>query len=547
MKDNFLILDRIEGPADLRKLDHARLPQLADELRRYVLDCGKGKSGHVRSSLAVTELSLALHYHFNTPEDILIWDVGHQSYVHKILTGRRKDFENIRQFKSISGFTSSSESPFDPFGAGHSSTALSALAGYAFADAQSGAKRKKVAVIGDGGLTGGMAFEALNFLGERKEDVLLVLNDNGRSIDKNVGALHHHGRYDQFFRALGWAYHGSIDGNELNALLPALGAIDEQGGPRVLHLKTALPPLPEVSASSKAITFQSALADMLAKKLWEVEKLHLLSPAMLSGAGFTGLKENFPARVNDVGIAEQHAVTMAAGMAAAGALPLCHLYSTFAQRAADQIIHDVALQNLPVFFVFDRAGLVGADGATHHGVFDVALFSGVPNLEIYNPATAGEMQLILDSYFERPRPLIMRIPKANLPETGFEAGALKHTELKPLGQRLLISTGLLSAEIHRQNLPAGWAHWHLNQLRPFDYGHLAKRLSTFEKILTVEEQVASGGMGEKIAALLAAERLNVKLRCLSLPDRFIQHGLREALLDEAGISPAKLQAELLRD
>ena len=542
---SYPLLDQIETPADLRRLPQEKLPALCEELRTFIPATTAEKTGHIRSSLAVTELTVALHYQLNTPDDILIWDVGHQAYVHKVLTGRKKHFHLNRQPGGPSGFTRREESPYDPFGAGHSSTALSALAGFAQADRARGRARKRVAVVGDGALNGGMAYEALNFMGQEGYHAWLVLNDNQSSIDPNVGALQLKQSYRDWFEALGFSYH-SCPAAEVESLCRALEALPTRG-PQVLHLRSKKPVLGGsaggASSGKEALTFQAAFATAAERALDQNPRLQVLSPAMLSGGGLSAAAQRFPDRVRDVGIAEQHAVTMAAGMAAAGAPVLCHLYSTFAQRAFDQIVHDVVLQGLPVVFALDRAGLVGADGPTHHGIFDVGMLQSLPGIQIWAPAHPAALEAMLPQALALEKPVAIRYPK----DQGGQS-AVPFAGLQPhfwqQGQRsCVLSVGSMAPLAQAAVAGTGAAHLHLPVLKPFPEAELERLLQPFSRWLLLEELPAQGGI---YSALLKISRpLNPReCRRAGLPDRFLGHGPRDYLLAQSGLSIGEVQAWL---
>lgn len=522
------LLPTLRLPQDIKSLAPEQLGLLANELREYVLQHVHDKAGHIKSSFGVAELSVALHYLLNTPEDVLIWDVGHQAYIHKALTGRLNQLPTIRQELGISGFPSREESPYDAFGTGHSSTALSALGGFAAADQLSGRTRKRVAVVGDGALTGGMAYEALNHLGELRADVLLVFNDNCASIDENVGALHQRQSYEDFFRSLGWQYTGPADGHQLPELLLPLQEALEQSGPRVLHVRTQKGRgyAPVLGSGEKANpAFQETLGQALDELAEKNPKLVVVSPAMISGAGLSGFQKRFPNRTFDVGIAEQHAVTFAAGLAAAGYRPICHLYSTFAQRAYDQIIHDVALQNLPVVFVLDRAGLVGEDGATHHGAFDLAFLRAIPNITLAAPAWPDELPALLNRALAANGPFVIRFPRsAPQNPTGqlpaFTEGGSRW--LREGGQNAILALGTPAASAWA-SLQPGVALGQCQFVEPLDEAFLHEAFKTYQQITTLEAG-SRGGFGSAVAEFAAKHGYTNPLHLEHLPHAFIPHG-----------------------
>ena len=549
---NLKILESISTPLDLRKLSTDRLPQLADELRTFILDSTREKKGHIESSLAVTELSIALHYILETPDDRLFWDVGHQAYVHKVLTGRKDQFHTNRRAGGISGFPKVTESEYDLFTTGHSSTSISALTGMATASRLNEEDRRHVAVIGDGALTGGMAYEALNYLGESEEDVLIILNDNHRSIDENIGGLQGQQTYQWFFESLGIYYLGKTDGNNLETLIPEIRSALEEPGPRVLHVNTKVERLPDSSSVKKGLGFQEAMTRTLIEAANSDASIVALTPAMLSGSGLKEFMEVYPDRCFDVGIAEQHAVTMAAGLARAGMKPVCHLYSTFAQRAYDQIIHDVALQNLPVIFLLDRSGLVGADGSTHHGVFDLAYLNPIPNLVIASPSDPNELVSILQLALGSDQPFVIRYPR----------GGSRVDELDPVKEPLNIgkarwirkhggsiavaSLGHLSVEVEKalDLIPeVAVDHVDMRFLKPMDI-HVVAELCAHDVIVTVENGCIKGGFGKSLALALRENSYQGRIHHLGLPDEFVEHGSIEDLYDQYGLSSTKMASFL---
>lgn len=545
------LLSKIDEPVQLRLLRPEQLPALCAELRQYLQEKAPGKTAHLKSSLGVTELSVTLHYFLQSPEDILIWDVSHQAYLHKLLTGRRIALSGQRKKNGIAGFTSRSESPYDPFGAGHSSTSISAMAGFWKADQLSGRRRRRVAVIGDGALTGGMAFEALNYLGEQEADCWVILNDNRMSIDPNVGALQARQSYPAWAESLGFNYHFLGEGHNTEALLESFARIDRQSGPQFLHLCTEKgrgyqAAKAGVDAQAKTSDFQSAFGENVLELLAENEKLVVLSPAMLSGASLLEARHRFPERVLDVGIAEQHCVTMAAGLAAAGFRPLVHIYSTFAQRALDQIIHDVALQKLPVVFTLDRAGLVGADGATHHGAFDLSFLSAIPNLRLGAPAGKKALREMLRwALTQNEEAIVLRYPKDEYRESHENLWRSYRPHWWKKGSHsAVLSTGSMAHPVQEalQNTSAG--HLHLPVFKPFPANDLREQIHSFEKILVVEESTAAGSVGAALQQLAHRESWRAKVSCLHLPDRFVGHASRAELLEEVGLNLAGISEAL---
>ncbi|MGB4059114.1 MAG: 1-deoxy-D-xylulose-5-phosphate synthase [Burkholderiaceae bacterium] len=608
------LLNRIEQPSDLRGLAKAQLPALADELRQFVIDSVSRTGGHLSSNLGTVELTVALHYVFNTPHDRIVWDVGHQTYPHKILTGRRDRMASLRQLGGISGFPKRDESEYDTFGTAHSSTSISAALGMAVAAKQKGEHRHSIAVIGDGAMTAGMAFEALNNAGVQDVPLLVVLNDNDMSISPPVGALN---RYlaqlmsGQFYAAakqvgkqvlknapplfelakrleehakgmvvpatlfekFGFNYVGPIDGHDLDSLIPTLENIKHLKGPQFLHVVTkkgqgyklaeadpvayhgpgkfdpAVGLVKSTAPSKPTFTqvFGQWLCDMAAQDL----RLVGITPAMREGSGMVEFERRFPERYHDVGIAEQHAVTFAAGMACEGLKPVVAIYSTFLQRGYDQLIHDVALQNLPVVFALDRAGLVGADGATHAGAYDIAYLRCIPNMAVACPADEAECRGLLTTAFEQNHPVAVRYPR------GSGAGVPVPTHLEPLpygkgeirrqgqGVALLVFGTLLApALVAAEGLNATVAN--MRWAKPLDVDLLRELARTHAALVTVEEGCLPGGAGAAVLEALQAMGLQVPVLALGLPDVFIDHGDPATLLAIQGLDAPGIQASVAR-
>ncbi len=555
----------------LRALPVEELPAACARVRRFALSQTREKSGHLAASLGVAELTVALHYVLNTPEDVLLWDVGHQAYLHKIITDRAGTFATQRKPGGLSGFPKREESPFDAFGVGHSSTALSAALGFWRADAATGRRRQRVAVVGDGALTGGMSFEALNDGGGAGADVLLILNDNGMSIEPTVGALARGGAsaYRQFFESLGWTYWDArlaatssfpnsgipVDGNDCPAVVAALRAALSQPGPRVLHVRTHRPDPAEWGSSEKpapAAAFQSLFADALLAAATANDRVVALTAAMAPGAGLDRFRAIYPDRTFDVGIAEQHAVTTAAALAAAGRKPVVSLYSTFFQRAVDQWIHDVALQNLPVVLCLDRAGWVGEDGPTHHGVFDVALLRSIPNTTVYAPRNGATLARMLRRALDSGTPTVLRYPRGLAPqEDGLvesEEGALLLQEAGAISAQATVTTNNASAPKNILHWAAGTtasavaqhcphdAVWYVGRIQPLPVAALraAAHENPGAEWHVWEDAQAVGGLCEGIAAWAA----------LHFPGlRVVPHGYGPAFLPH-GSGPAPLFGDL---
>jgi 1-deoxy-D-xylulose-5-phosphate synthase len=564
-----IILDGIKSPADLRKLSLTDLIALAAELRDMLLNAKAINPGHLNASLGVVELTIAIHFLFNTPEDKLIWDVGHQTYSHKILTGRRLRFGSLRKLNGISGFPLRTESEYDSFGTGHSSTALSAALGMAVsAQFNDNKKRRHIAVIGDGAMNGGMFFEALNHAGELNPNLLIILNDNGISIDKSVGALRNYliNQADKqslndfsnpFFEAFEVQCFGPVDGNNLEELLPALEAVKKIDGLRLLHVLTTKgkgndiyfqsaskqekhkPTDIEVVQTEHSL-YQDVFGDTMIELAQQNKSVVAITPAMLSGSSLMKMKELFPDRTFDVGIAEQHAVTFAAGLSADGMKPYCVIYSTFLQRGYDQLIHDVAIQNLPVVFCIDRAGLVGEDGATHHGVFDMSYLRCIPNLTIASPMDETELRdLMFSAQFHNTGPFCIRYPRGKtehnlLPETLKRIETGKGRKLRNGSTIAVISIGqpgnsVAEALDHLKNENIHIAHYDLRFLKPLDFKLLHEVFSQFKFILTVEDGSITGGMGSALMEFANDNNYAVPIKRLGIPDSFIPQGSPEEL------------------
>lgn len=534
----YQILENINSPRDLKKLKISELDLLAVDLRAFVQEATKTKAGHIKSSLGVVELTIAIHFVYDMPEDILVWDVGHQAYIHKILTERKNTFHSNRQFGGLSGFTKREESIYDPFGAGHSSTSISAISGFAEGAKLNGIDRNHIAVLGDGALTGGESFEALNYIGDRNLNCLIIINDNESSIDDNVGALAKYQKYQDFFSALNFDFIGSVDGHDTAHLVETLSGLKNQNGPKVLRVLTEkgkgwIVEKDSTIQAKKELSFQEVFGEKMCQMAFENEKIVAISPAMISGGGLNEFKKKFPTRTFDVGIAEQHAVTMSAALAADGFIPICHLYSTFAQRAYDQIIHDVALQNLPVVFCLDRSGLVGEDGATHHGNFDPGFLNTIPNLILSAPMDGNSLSALLTEGVKADKPFVIRYPKGGSFSKIDLEKPLALGKLRPLKkglQKAFISYGAIGLEVEKALRDTSFSHYDLVYLKPIDEEAIRKIFSEYTEVVTVEENSSAGGLGEKVASLKAQWDSPIKLSCHSLPDLFIEHGPKNQLL-----------------
>ena len=618
------ILDHINSPDDLKKLDVKQLPQVCDELRRFIINALSCNPGHFGASLGVVELTVALHYVFNTPYDKLIWDVGHQAYGHKILTGRRDAFVTNRKYHGISGFPNIFESPYDAFGVGHSSTSVSAALGMAIASQLRGeTDRSVVAVIGDGSLTGGMAFEALNNMASSNPDMLVVLNDNNMAIDKVTGGMSQYlvdiatskaynkfrskatsaidrwngiggsahkfitkfnnsiknfvSRQSNIFEGLNIRYFGPVDGHDVIYLASVLRDLKRIRGPKILHVITVkgkgFTPaeenqtawhavgerfdvvtgkrLAKASAGPRPPKFQDVFGHTIVELAERNPRILGITPAMPTGCSLNIMMEKMPDRAFDVGIAEQHAVTFAAGLAVSGFVPFCNIYSTFAQRAYDQIIHDVALQRLNVVICLDRAGLVGADGATHHGAFDIAALRPIPNLTIASPADEVELRnLMYTAQLPDRGPFVIRYPRGSgtivdwrRPMTEIAVGRgrclrpgtdVALLTLGPIGMRVAPLADTLAAE------GISVAHYDMRFAKPLDEEMLHDVLRRFGRVLTVEDGVLTGGIGTAVLEFASLPGYSARIRRIGLPDRFVEHGSVDELYAECGMDNASI-------
>ncbi len=581
------LLDRVPAPEALRRLRPSDLPRLASELRAEVISAAAETGGHFGGGLGVVELTVALHYVFDTPRDRLIWDVSHQAYPHKILTGRRHAIRSIRRKGGLYGFTKRSESPYDPFGAAHSSTSISAGVGMALARDLQGGSNRVVAVIGDGAITGGMAYEAMNHAGSLGSRLIVILNDNGMSIAPAVGALNDHlgdlraGKAESLFRGLGFHHVGPVDGHDLKALVPTLEALRDRAedGPVLLHVVTekgrghpfprpdreryhAVPKFDPVTLSflapkANAPSFTQVFADSLIAEARKDEKIVAITAAMPSGTGLDIFAEHFPSRTFDVGIAEQHAVTMAAGLAAEGMKPVCAIYSTFLQRGFDQIVHDVALQRLPVRFAIDRAGLVGQDGATHAGSFDLAYMSMLPGMVVMAPADAAELRrMVATAIAYDEGPIAFRFPR------GEASGKDDPGESRPLeiGKGRLLREGMdvailsIGARLDAALEAARLLDEHgfsasvadARFCKPLDT-ELVEGLARNHPLLVTVEDGAIGGFSAHVLQHLATHDLlgRTRFRAFTLPDRFISHGSPAEQYADAGLDAKGLLGGIL--
>lgn len=612
------ILPGIKSPADLRALPADKLPQLADELRAFVLETVSRVGGHLSSNLGVIELTIALHYVYETPFDILVWDVGHQAYAHKVLTGRAGRLETIRKMGGLSGFPRREESEYDAFGTAHSSTSISAAFGMAVAARQRGENRRTAAIIGDGALSGGMAFEALNNAGTMEDmNLLVVLNDNDMSISPPVGAIHKYlGRIlassfygkmqsggrrmlkgmpsvqrfarrahehlkgmvlpGTLFEEFGFNYVGPIDGHDMSLLVSTLSRLRKSSGPQFLHVSTVkgrgfaraeqdpvlyhgvgafkpengIAPM-KVEPQKKRPTYAQIFGEWLCAAAARNEKVVGITPAMREGSGMVEFSKKFPDRYFDAGIAEQHALTFSAGLAAGGMRPVMAIYSTFLQRAYDQLIHDIAIQNLPVMFAIDRAGLVGADGATHHGVFDLSFLRCVPNMTVMAPSDENEAWKMLDTALSLDSPAAVRYPRGSGPGAEIE----KSGETLPVGRGRVMREGKTLAVFAFGSMlhPAMAAAEELDAtvadmrfVKPLDEDLVARIANAHDFLATAEENVVMGGAGGAVSETLRRLKIDKPLLHLGVPDRFVDHGSPEELLTACGLDASGV-ARTLRE
>ncbi|SHK01855.1 1-deoxy-D-xylulose-5-phosphate synthase [Tangfeifania diversioriginum] len=624
------ILEQIKSPADLRKMAPEKLSEVCDELREYIIDEVSANPGHLGASLGVVELTVALHYVYNTPYDLLVWDVGHQAYGHKILTGRRENFHTNRKLNGISGFPKRDESEYDTFGVGHSSTSISAALGMAIAAGLKNENdRKIVAVIGDGAMTGGMAFEALNNAGASKSDLLVILNDNNMAIDPNTGVIGQYlmnisksgtynkvkkdvweglGKLDGFgkktrkfiqknqhalknmlltennlFEAFDFRYFGPIDGHDLEYLTEALNDLKDIPGPKLLHIVTKkgkgfshaemnqtkfhAPGLFDKNTGeilscgcqvNKAPKFQNVFGETLVELAEKNEKIVGITPAMPTGCSMNLMLEKMPHRAFDVGIAEQHAVTFSAGLATQGIVPFCNIYSTFMQRAYDQLVHDVATQNLHVVFCLDRGGLVGEDGPTHHGVFDIAYMRAVPNMIVSAPMDETELRNLMYTaqLDEINQPFSIRYPRGcgikkdwKMPFEKIEIG--KGRQLSEGNDVAILTIGktgihaqMAIKSLNDKNISA--AHYDLRFVKPLDETMLDEIFEKYDYILTVEDGVIKGGFGSAVLEFMAEKGYSAHVKVLGVPDRFIEHGTPDQLYKICGIDEDGIIAAVMK-
>ncbi len=597
------LLEQIDDPVQLRQLSIAQLRQLAAELREFMIASVGRTGGHLSSGLGTVELTLALHYVYNTPEDRIVWDVGHQSYPHKILTGRRDRMPTLRQLGGLAGFPKREESPYDTFGTGHSSTSISAALGMAIASQRQGSDRKAIAVIGDGAMTAGMAFEALNHAGDLDANLLVILNDNDMSISPNVGGLSNHlarilsgklystmregskkvlgtmpsvwelaRRAEEhvkgmvipgtLFEELGFNYIGPVDGHDIDTLVKTLTNLKSLSGPQFLHIVTkkgkGYPPAennpcafhgvsafdPEtgdaLASKPGSATYTAIFSDWLCDMAAQDERLIGITPAMREGSGLVRFSEEYPQRYYDVGIAEQHAVTLAAGLACEGLKPVVAIYSSFLQRAYDQLIHDVALQNLPVLFAIDRGGIVGPDGPTHAGMFDLSFLRCIPNMVVMAPADEAECRQMLTTGHQLDGPAAVRYPRGSGPgkevSTTLESLPVGKGEIRRRGNGIaLLAFGPLLAPALQAAEELGATVANMRFVKPLDEELVLKLATEHEVLFTLEDNVVMGGAGSAVSECLAAHGVTTPLHHLGLPDHFVEQGSREEILALCGL------------
>ena len=611
-------LDKIDTPEDLKKLREEDLPAVCNELREFIIDALSCNPGHFGASLGVVELTVALHYAFNTPDDKIIWDVGHQAYGHKILTGRKDVFRTNRKYRGISGFPNIFESEYDAFGVGHSSTSISAALGMAIAAKKQGKKQQSVAIIGDGAMTAGLAFEGINNLASTKANVLIILNDNNMAIDPNVGGISEYlvdiatshtynrvrsevfrtleklnlagerskdlitkvnnniktlfAKQTNIFEGLNIRYFGPVDGHDVNRLVNILNDLKDIPGPKVLHIKTkkgkgfklaeenqtawhavgskfdkvtgeTLEPKSEKAGPPK---FQDVFGHTIVELAEKNDKIFGITPAMPSGCSLNIMMEKMPDRAFDVGIAEQHAVTFSAGLAISGFVPFCNIYSTFMQRAFDQVIHDVALQKLNVVFCLDRGGLVGADGATHHGVYDIAFMRSVPNMTLCSPMDEQELRnMMYTAQLPDKGTFTIRYPRGNgsltdwkTPFEEIEIG--KGRKIKDGSDLVFVTIGPIGKKVEQvieslSKKGLSIAHYDLRFVKPLDEEMLHEVFENFKKVITVEDGTVVGGMGSAVLEFMADNGYSSQVKRVGVPDRFVEHGTVTELYHECGL------------
>ena len=624
-KTTYTLLDKVNSPADIKAMSIDELRILCEEIRHYMIECCSVNPGHLGSSLGAVELIVGLHYVYNAPDDKLVFDVGHQAYAHKIITGRREAFRKNRMKDGISGFPKRSESEYDAFGAGHSSTSISAALGFAEAAKQQGLKQKAVALIGDGSLTGGLALEGLNNAGASKTDMLVILNDNNISIDKNIGGLHNYllkittnPKYNNakkriwdrlgdgwfrksvqsvistakshlvkesggdLFQAMGFRYFGPIDGNDIAQVVDTLNKLKNIGGPILLHANTLkgkgyapaeenqtvwhAPGMfdPETGERIKNEKGVSRYQDVFGEVLLELARMNPkvvgITPAMASGCGMNLLAKQMPERFYDVGIEEEHAVTFSAGLAAGGMRPFCNIYSSFSQRAYDQIMHDVALQGLPVTLCLDRGGLVGEDGATHHGCYDMSIYRSIPGAIIAAPKDEAELKnMMYSAMLNEQGPYIIRYPRGygegvEWKERPFETVEAGKGECLLEGSKVAVIAAGPSAyraveaakEILRET---GWnpSIYNIRYIKPLDVEMVGEICRTHDRIITVEDGTLLGGLHGAVAEFASSQDRLIPVKGIGIPDRYVSQGTQEELRHECGLTMDEIKGDILEE
>lgn len=616
--EKYPLLAKINSPADLRELSEDQLPEACADIRGFLIDTLSQIGGHFAAGLGTVELTTALHYVFNTPDDRIVWDIGHQAYPHKILTGRRDQLHTIRQEGGLSGFLKREESEYDTFGAGHSSTSISAALGMAVAAKQAGSERESVAVIGDGALTAGMAYEALNNAGDMDANMLVVLNDNEMSISRNVGAMSNYlarvlsgkaytsmregtkvvlrnapviknfvRRWEEhtkgmimpgtLFEELGFYYIGPINGHDIDALVKTLQNLKEIKGPKFLHIVTqkgkGYKPAEDApigyhavskfdvssgqqAPSPKIRTFTHVFSDWLCDEAQQQEKLVGITPAMREGSGLVRFSEEFPERYYDVGIAEQHALTFAAGIACDGYKPVVAIYSSFLQRAYDQLIHDISIQDLDVMLAIDRAGIVGADGETHNGTFDISFMRCIPNIVIFAPSDEAECRNMLHTAYHHKGLTAVRYPRG----AGIGATESQDMELLPIGKARLVresqqkqqkqqkvailSFGTMLSQAEKAAEAIDATVIDMRFVKPIDTELIKELSASHDLLVTVEENVLMGGAGSAVNEFIQQEKLNIHTLNLGLPDHYIHHGAQDVLLSQLGLDAAGIEVSI---
>ena len=613
MKNKYQLLDLVDTPNDFKKFNSSQLTSLASEIRDYILEVISKTGGHLAAGLGTVELSICLHYIFNTPHDKIIWDVGHQCYPHKILTGRKNKLLSIRKYKGISGFLKINESEYDVFGAGHSSTSISAALGMCIARDRRKENYKIISVIGDGGITAGMSYEALCHAGYLKKDMLVILNDNEMSISPNVGAMNKYltkilsgktmstikQKGDKFlsdkhpikkiikkikdnaqnllspghlFEEIGFSYYGPIDGHDISSLNKVLDNLKDKSGPILLHVITkkgkgykiaekdpikyhGVTPFniqtgaSEIQKKSPLLTYTNIFSKWINDAASKNENFVAITPAMREGSGLVEFEERYPDRFFDVGIAEQHSVTLAAGLAVGGLKPIVAIYSTFLQRAYDQLIHDVNLQNLDVFFAIDRAGLVGADGETHHGIYDISFMRILPNIVIMTPSNEKEMLMMLNTGLNHKGPCAIRYPRGNtqinnITMTDNEL-AIGKSEIILKGQKIAVLVfGQLIRDVAEISKKLSLTLVDMRFVKPLDKDTIDELSTTHEHLITIEDNVVTGGAGSSVNEYLVDRGYEITITNFGIPDRIVSHGNQNELYAEIGLDRKSLEFKI---